>query len=319
MSTLDRRGFIKAAGGLAAALGAGVGVGACATAVGRASPGRVVVIGGGFGGATAAKYLKKWEPRLEVTLIERNQNFVSCPISNLVLAGVKQIEDITLAYDGLAKYGVRLVRDEAVAIDVDKREVRLAKGDPLPWDRLIVAPGIDFLYEQIPGLNNAEAQQQVLHSWKAGAQTVALRKRLEDLPDGGVFAISIPKAPYRCPPGPYERASVIAHYFKQHKPRAKVLTSTATRISPRRRPCSFRPGKSATRASSNTAPTACCRISMCARKRPGSSSRACARISSTSSRRSAAGASPPRSPTSAGVGQGSISVLSSRLRCPACM
>lgn len=223
MNTIDRRGFIKASAGLAAALGAGLGAGACATPVGRASLGRVVVIGGGFGGATAAKYLKKWEPRLEVTLLERNQNFVSCPISSLVLAGVKQIEDITIAYDGLAKYGVRLVRDEAVAIDVDKREVRLAKGDPLPWDRLIVAPGIDFLYDQIPGLDSVEAQQQVLHAWKAGAQTVALRKRLEELPDGGVFAISIPKAPYRCPPGPYERASVIANYFKQHKPRAKVL------------------------------------------------------------------------------------------------
>lgn len=223
MNTIDRRGFIKASAGLAAALGAGLGAGACATPVGRASLGRVVVIGGGFGGATTAKYLKKWEPRLEVTLLERNQNFVSCPISNLVLAGVKQIEDITIAYDGLAKYGVRLVRDEAVAIDVDKREVRLANGDPLPWDRLIVAPGIDFLYDQIPGLDSVEAQQQVLHAWKAGAQTVALRKRLEELPDGGVFAISIPKAPYRCPPGPYERASVIANYFKQHKPRAKVL------------------------------------------------------------------------------------------------
>ncbi len=223
MNTIDRRRFIKAAASVAAALGTGLGAGACATPVGRASLGRVVVIGGGFGGATAAKYLKKWEPRLDVTLVERNQNFVSCPISNLVLAGVKQIEDITIAYDGLAKYGVRRVRDEAVAIDVDKREVRLAQGDPLPWDRLIVAPGIDFLYDQIPGLDNAAAQQQVLHSWKAGAQTVALRKRLEELPDGGVFAISIPKAPYRCPPGPYERASVVAHYFKQHKPRAKVL------------------------------------------------------------------------------------------------
>ncbi|ENO86075.1 FCSD flavin-binding domain-containing protein [Thauera linaloolentis] len=222
MNNIDRRGFLKASAGLAAGLGVGAGFG-CATPVGRAPLGRVVVIGGGFGGATAAKYLKKWEPRLDVTLVERNQNFVSCPISNLVLAGVKQIEDIIVAYDGLAKYGVRLVRDEALAIDVDKREVRLAKGDPLPWDRLIVAPGIDFLYEQIPGLDNAEAQQQVLHSWKAGAQTVALRKRLEALPDGGVFAISIPKAPYRCPPGPYERASVIAHYFKQHKPRSKVL------------------------------------------------------------------------------------------------
>ena len=219
MHIIDRRNFLKTSGALAGSLA----LGGCASLGGSAPLGRVVVIGGGFGGATAAKYLKKWEPRLEVTLVERNPHFVSCPISNLVLAGVKRLEDITLPYDGLAKYGVKVVHAEAEGIDVDQRVVRLAGGTSLPWDRLVLSPGIDFEYGKIPGLNTPEAQNQVLHAWKAGAQTVALRKRLEELPDGGTFVIAIPKAPYRCPPGPYERASVIAHYFKQAKPRAKLL------------------------------------------------------------------------------------------------
>ncbi|MCG5501982.1 NAD(P)/FAD-dependent oxidoreductase [Ectothiorhodospira lacustris] len=217
--SINRRNFLKASAGIAATALAP----ACATSRNRAPLGRVVVVGGGFGGATAAKYLKKWEPALEVTLVERNPNFVSCPISNLVLAGEKQIEDITHPYDGLEKLGIRLVRDTATAIDPDRRLVLLANGDPLPWDRLIVSPGIDFLYDRIPGLNSTAAQERVLHAWRAGPQTVALRRQLAALPDGATFVISIPTAPYRCPPGPYERASLIAHYFKQEKPRSKIL------------------------------------------------------------------------------------------------
>lgn len=215
---IDRRQFLRTSATLAMGLAAG-----CTTLDGRSARGRVVVIGGGFGGATAAKYLKKWAPELDVTLVERNAHFVSCPISNLVLAGAKDLDDITLAYDGLKRRGIKVVHDEALAIDPDKRQVRLARGEALAWDRLIVAPGIDFLYDRIPGLDSPEAQARVLHAWKAGPQTAALRRQIEALPNGGTFAIAIPAMPFRCPPGPYERASLIAGYFKRAKPRSKVI------------------------------------------------------------------------------------------------
>lgn len=222
LKTLQRRQFLTTLStGLAGA--ASLGLGGCASLIGDKPIGRVVVIGAGFGGATAAKYLRKWELRIEVTLVERRERFVSCPISNLVLAGSRRIEDITLPYDGLDKYGVRRVHDEAVAIDLEKKQVRLARGEPLPYDRLIVAPGIDFQYDAIPGLAAAHDAGRVLHAWKAGPETVALRRQLEALPNGGVFALSIPKAPYRCPPGPYERASVVAQYFQRAKPRSKLV------------------------------------------------------------------------------------------------
>lgn len=218
MTSFNRRDFLKAGSAVGALTLAG-----CATTP-RKPIARVVVIGGGFGGATAAKYIRLWAPQIEVVLVERNPAFVSCPLSNLVLGGTKTIEQLTTGYDALgSRHGVKVVRDVAVAVDPDKRQVRLARGDALDYDRLIVAPGIDFLYDQIPGLATAEAQSRVLHAWKAGPQTVALRKQLEAIPDGGVYALHIPKAPYRCPPGPYERAAQVAFYFKQHKPRAKVL------------------------------------------------------------------------------------------------
>jgi len=221
---LTRRALLGA--GLAAPAASLLG---CASigATGNQPIGRVVVIGAGYGGATAAKYIRKWDPRIAVTLVERNELFVSCPISNLVLAGLKNIDDVTMPYTGLAKYGVQLLRDEATAIDVDRKQVRLARGATLDYDRLVLSPGVDFQYDRVPGLKAAEDAGRVLHAWKAGPQTVALRRQLEALPDGGVFAITIPRAPYRCPPGPYERASVVAHYFKTHKPRSKILVLDA--------------------------------------------------------------------------------------------
>ena len=216
---IKRRDFLKTgAAGIALAT-----FGGCASIGGQARA-KVVVVGGGFGGATAAKYIRMFDPTIEVTLVEPNEAFISCPISNLVLGGFKTMADITVPYDGLARnHGVRVVRDMATAIDVEKRLVRLAGGDSLPFDRVVLSPGIDFMWEALPAMNNAAAQSKVLHAWKAGAQTSALRKQLEAMPDGGVFALSIPEAPYRCPPGPYERACQIAAYFKQAKPRSKVL------------------------------------------------------------------------------------------------
>jgi sulfide dehydrogenase [flavocytochrome c] flavoprotein chain len=216
-NTLSRRRVLGA--GLAATVAAPLF--GCASTAGGPSLGRVVVIGGGYGGATAARYLRLWG-NVDVTLIERNDTFVSCPISNLVLGGHKTLADITVPYGGLAALGVKRIQGEASAIDAQARQVRLADGRTLPYDRLIVSPGIDFMFDQIAGLN-AAAQDKILHAWKAGPQTAALRRQLEAMRDGGVYALTVPKSPYRCPPGPYERAAMVASYFKQHKPRSKVL------------------------------------------------------------------------------------------------
>ena len=223
----SRRSLVKAGAGAAVVAGAASLTGCASTGPsigsGGKKLGRVVVIGGGFGGATAAKYISMWsEGTIEVTMIEREPEFVSCPISNLVIGGSRKMNEITRSYNTLAGRGVKVVQDEVTLIDPAKQTVTTRKGQTLQYDRLVVSPGIDFQFEKINGLN-AEAQKVVLHSWKAGAQTVALRAQLEAMADGGTYILSIPKAPYRCPPGPYERACQVASYFKQAKPKSKVL------------------------------------------------------------------------------------------------
>ncbi len=200
--TLQRRDFLKlAAAGCGSA--AVLALPGCATTGGGAS-GKVVVVGGGYGGATAAKYIRMWSNGgIDVTVVEPAPEFISCPMSNLVLGGSKDMAFLTVSYDNLARrHGVKIVRDTATAIDADKRTVKLAGGGDLSYDRLILSPGVDFMWDKVPALNNADAQAKVLHAWKAGAQTVALRKQLEAMPDGGVYVLSIPVAPYRCPPEP---------------------------------------------------------------------------------------------------------------------
>lgn len=215
----NRRQLLKlagAAGALSLAGCAGMGGGAKA---------RVVVVGGGYGGATAAKYLRLWDPAIEVVMVERESVFTSCPMSNLVIGGNRSIDEIRRDYDGLRRHGVQVVNDEVTAVDNAKKTVTLARGGTLTYDRLIVSPGIDFSFGEIEGYQ--AAQDRVPHAWKAGAQTLALRRQLEAMRDGGVYLLSIPLAPYRCPPGPYERMSQVAHYFKRAKPRSKVLVLDA--------------------------------------------------------------------------------------------
>lgn len=186
---------------------------------------QVVVIGGGYGGATAAKYVRMFSNyKIHVVLIEPQTQFISCPMSNLVIGGSKSLSDITTAYDALSsKHGVTVVRDKATAIDPQTKTVSLQNGARISYDKLVLSPGVDMVFDSIEGLQAANTSGHILQAWKAGPETVALRKQLEAMPDGGVYAITVPEAPYRCPPGPYERASQVAHYFKQAKPKSKVL------------------------------------------------------------------------------------------------
>ena len=210
---MRRRDFLK--------LGAAAWLAGCASPGGVKPKARVLVIGAGFGGATAAKYVAMWEPGVQVVLVDRGREFISCPISNLVLGGNRSMRDITHSYDGLRKYGIDVLNGEAVAIDSAKKLVTFGRGSQLVYDRLVLSPGVDFLFSEVEGYE--AAADRVLHAWKAGPQTVELRRQLEAMPDGGVYLLSVPVAPYRCPPGPYERACQVAHYFKQTKPRSKVL------------------------------------------------------------------------------------------------
>jgi len=219
----QRRDFLAAAGALAGAAA----LPGCATTGGSGTAGKVVVVGGGYGGATAAKYLRMWSGgTVGVTLIESRDSFVSCPLSNLVIGGSKRIGDITVPYDQLARrWGVDVVQDTATGVDVDKRVVTTAAGKTFAYDRLVLSPGIEFMFDAIPSYraDPARAVGIVPHAWQAGPQTVLLRQQLEAMPDGGTYAIVIPVAPYRCPPGPYERVCQVAWYFKRAKPRSKIL------------------------------------------------------------------------------------------------
>ncbi|WP_096696584.1 NAD(P)/FAD-dependent oxidoreductase [Polaromonas sp. AER18D-145] len=218
---MKRRDFVQASLALGT-LGSMVG---CATTGRIPNRAKVLVIGGGYGGATAAKYVRLLSNyKIDVVMVEPNTNFVSCPISNLVLGGSRTMGDITTPYNKLSgKHGVTVVKDMVSSIDAAKKTVTLASGATIGYDKLILSPGIDLMWDSIGGLQAANAAGQILQAWKAGPETLALRRQLEAMPDGGVYAITIPLAPYRCPPGPYERASQVASYFKKAKPKSKVL------------------------------------------------------------------------------------------------
>ena len=188
----------------------------------RQASARVLVVGGGFGGATAARYLRQLAPRLQVTLVEPARRFYTCPFSNLYLAGLRSWDSIGHGYDGLRAAGVQLIHERAEDVDAAARTLRLAGGQLLRWDRLVLSPGIALRWNALEGYDEAAAARAP-HAWKAGGQTLLLRRQMQAMPDGGTFVMVIPDNPFRCPPGPYERAAMVAHYFKQHKPRSKIV------------------------------------------------------------------------------------------------
>jgi sulfide dehydrogenase [flavocytochrome c] flavoprotein subunit len=221
MSKITRRDFIKLTGAGAATLALGsLGY---STATRAANGPRVVVVGGGFGGATCAKYLKRADQNIQVTLVEPNTKFVTCPFSNYVIGGMRNIDSITQTYDALrTRHGVNVVHDTVTAIDAAGKKVTLKSGKTLPYDRLVVSPGIDFKWTAIAGYSE-QAAAVMPHAWKAGAQTTLLRQKLEAMKNGGLVVMVAPPNPFRCPPGPYERASIMAHYLTQHKPKSKII------------------------------------------------------------------------------------------------
>ena len=214
---MNRRSLVRS--GLALGLASSIG------SFARASTGSpsIVVVGGGFGGATFIRYLRRWLPSAKITLIEPSSSFIMCPLSNRVLTGGLPIKTITQPYRGfVARQDVRWINAAATDIDTDRREV-VAGRERVSYDRLVVAPGVEFVYESLQGLQTPQQQFMVPHAWRAGEQTIRLRNMLQAMPDNGVVAMHIPKVPYRCPPGPYERASLIASYLELSKPKAKLL------------------------------------------------------------------------------------------------
>jgi sulfide dehydrogenase [flavocytochrome c] flavoprotein chain len=223
VKALTRRQFLGFAGGLAV-------VGSPVRRVWTQTLPRVVVVGGGFGGATCAKYIRRSDPGVEVTLVTPHRQFITCPFSNAVLAGLRDLASVTQHYEGLRqRHGVRLIHATATAIDPTARRVTLGDGSTVPYDRLVLSPGVALRWGAIEGYD-AAASEVFPHAWEAGPQTVLLRRQLEAMPDGGLVVIAAPAEPYRCPPGPYERASLIAYYLKTHKPRSKVLILDAKNV-----------------------------------------------------------------------------------------
>ena len=223
--TLDRRSFLKLVGAGAGAAGLPM-IGRAAELMPKGAK-RVVVVGGGYGGTIAAKYIRMMDKSIEVVMIERNDHFVSCPFSNLYIGGIiKDLNPLTIKYDKLASnHGVKVVQAEVTAIDPAAKTVTTSKGT-VSYDRLVISPGIDFRLEEMKGYD-AAAMEKMPHAWKAGPQTVLLRKQLEAMKDGGTMVMTVPLSPYRCPPGPYERASMVAHYLKANKPKSKLVVLDA--------------------------------------------------------------------------------------------
>ncbi len=219
MTDFTRRDFIKlvGAGGALSGLTA---LGFSTSAFAKAS-GKVIVVGGGFGGATCATYLKRWGPDIDVTLIERDAKYITCPFSNEVIAGDWTLDDITHNYDGVKGRGIKVINDEVTAIDAGAKSVTLKGGQTMSADALVLAPGISFKYGKVE--NDDKVAESMPHAWKAGEQTLLLRKQLEAMKDGGTVLIVPPPRPFRCPPGPYERASLVCHYLKTHKPKSKCI------------------------------------------------------------------------------------------------
>jgi sulfide dehydrogenase [flavocytochrome c] flavoprotein subunit len=216
MSVLTRRQFLSVAGSLPF-------TGILTRRVRADTRARVVVVGGGFGGAACAKYLRRIDPQLEVTLVTPRSQFITCPFSNAVVAGLREIGSLTYTYEALReRHGVQVVHAEATSLDPIKHRLTLSDGSTLAYDRLVLSPGIELQWGAVAGYDRA-ASAVFPHAWQAGPQTLLLRRQLEAMPDGGLVVITVPETPYRCPPGPYERASLIAHYLKTHKPKSKVL------------------------------------------------------------------------------------------------
>jgi len=216
MNRYNRRDFVKFMGAVAATTPL------TWANTATAASGKVVVVGGGFGGATCANYLTRWGSGIEVTLVEKESQFITCPFSNEVIGGDAELDSITHSYDGLIARGINVVTDVASGIDTAGKKVNLSNGDALDYDMLVVSPGISFKWGEVE--NDEEATKEAMpHAWQAGLQTTLLRDQIQAMADGGTVVIVPPTKPFRCPPGPYERASLIAHYLKNNKPKSKIL------------------------------------------------------------------------------------------------